>query len=180
VHLIMRLAPRLLSAIMPLFVETVAPSTARVATLTGIITGANAIGGAIGGRQFGELGDRVGHRSILAICALLSTLFYVPQSMVGRSIWLIPLQAGAGLAMGGIMASISASLAALSPRGREGLVYGVDATVVSIANAIGPMTGSSMAVWLGLRAPFLAAAVIFVLAGIAALQFLPKPATAPS
>jgi DHA1 family multidrug resistance protein-like MFS transporter len=180
VHLLMRLASRLLSAILPLFVEAVAPPAARVATLTGVITGANALGGAIGGRQFGELGDRVGYRSILAACALLSTLFYIPQSMVGRSIWLIPLQAGAGLAMGGILASISASLAALAPRGREGIVYGVDATVVSVANAIGPMTGSSMAAWLGLRAPFLAAAVVFVLGGIAALQLLPKPATTTS
>jgi MFS family permease len=117
----------------------------------------------------------MGYRSILAVCALGSVVCYVPQSLVERPIWLIPLQAGAGLAMGGILASISASLAALAPQGREGIVYGVDASVVSIANAIGPMTGSSLAAWLGLRAPFLAAAIVFVAGGIAALRLLPKP-----
>jgi DHA1 family multidrug resistance protein-like MFS transporter len=175
VRLVMRFASRLSRPTLPLFVETIAPPDTRVATLTGLITGANALGGAIGGRQLGQLGDRVGYRLILATCALGSVICYAPQSMVERSIWLIPLQAGAGLAMGGILASISASLAALAPEGREGIVYGVDASVVSVANAIGPMMGSSLAAWLGLRAPFLAAAVVFVMGGIAAFRLLPKP-----
>lgn len=174
-HLLMRLAARLPRPTLPLFVEALLPPGTRVATMTGLVTGANALGGAVGGWQLGQLGDRIGYRSILAICALGSVVCYVPQSMVERSIWLIPLQAGAGFAMGGILASISASLAALAPRGREGIVYGVDASVVSIANAIGPMTGSSLAAWLGLRTPFLAAAVVFVAGGIAALRLLPKP-----
>jgi DHA1 family multidrug resistance protein-like MFS transporter len=179
VRLVMRLASGMSAPILPLFVEAIALPNTRVATMTGLISGANALGGAVGGRILGQLGDSVGHRSILVICALGSVLSYVPQSVVGRSIWLIPLQAGAGLAMGGILASISASLAALAPRGREGIVYGVDASVVSVANAIGPMTGSSLAAWLGLRAPFLAAAVIFGIGGTAALRLLPKhrPAT---
>jgi len=174
VRLVMRLAARLSRPTLPLFVETLAPVSARVATLTGLITGANALGGAIGGRTLGQLGDRVGYRSVLAICALASVVCYVPQSFVSRSIWLIPLQAGAGLAMGGILASISASLAALAPGGREGIVYGVDASVVSVANAIGPMLGSSLAAWLSLRAPFLAAAAVFAVGGVTALRLLPR------
>jgi len=62
----------------------------------------------------------------------------------------------------------------LAPEGREGTVYGVDASVVSVANAIGPMTGGALAVWLGLREPFLFAAIIFVLAGVAAARLLPR------
>ncbi len=180
IRLVMRLAARLSRPTLPLFVEILASPGTRVATMTGLISGANALGGAVGGRQLGQMGDRVGYRSILAICALASVICYVPQSMVERPVWLIPLQAGAGLAMGGILASISASLAALAPQGREGIVYGVDASVVSIANAIGPMTGSSLAAWLGLRAPFLAAAIVFVAGGIAALRLLPKPQAATS
>ena len=180
VRLVMRLAARLPRPTLPLFVEALGPPGTRVATMTGLITGANALGGAVGGRKLGQLGDRVGYRSILVVCALASVLCYAPQSIVRQSIWLLPLQAGAGLAMGGILASISASLAALAPRGREGIVYGVDASVVSIANAIGPMTGSSLAAWLGLRAPFLAAAIVFAIGGVAALQLLPRPRDASS
>jgi len=181
IRLVMRLAARLSRPTLPLFVEALVPPGTRVATMTGLISGANALGGAVGGRQLGQMGDRVGYRSILAICALGSVICYIPQSMVGHPVWLIPLQAGAGLAMGGILASISASLAALAPQGREGIVYGVDASVVSIANAVGPMTGSSLAALLGLRVPFLAAAAVFVAGGIIALRLLPKPqATTPT
>jgi len=178
-HLILRLAARLPRPTMPLFVESVAPAEARIATLTGLISGANALGGAFGGRQLGVLGDRVGYRTILLSCALGSVLCYIPQSLVAHSIWLIPLQALAGLAMGGILAAISASLAALAPRGREGIVYGVDASVVSVANAVGPMTGSALAAGLGLRAPFLAAAAVFGIGAAVALRLLPEPADQP-
>ncbi len=174
IHMVVRLAARFVSPILSLFVESIAPLTARVATLTGLISGANAVGGAIGGLTLGRLGDRVGYRPILAACALGSMLCYVPQATVGRSVWLIPLQAGAGLAMGGMLASLSASLAALAPEGREGIVYGVDASAVSLSNAIGPMAGSSLAAWLGLRAPFVAAAVVFGLGSLLTLRLMPK------
>jgi DHA1 family multidrug resistance protein-like MFS transporter len=175
VRLAMRLAARLTMPTLPLFVETIAPSNTRVATMTGLISGAHAVGGAIGGRQLGELGDRIGYRSILGMCALASVLCYVPQSLVGRSVWLIPLQTAAGVAMGGMLASLSALLASLAPRGREGLVYGVDASIVSTANAVGPMAGSALAAWIGLRTPFLAAAVVFGIGGLAALRIFAKP-----
>mgnify|MGYP006292836699 FL=1 len=112
----------------------------------------------------------------MVTCALGSVLCYVPQSLVTYSWWLIPLQAVAGLAMGGILAAISASLAVLAPRGKEGIVYGIDASVVSVANVVGPMTGSFLAAWLGLRAPFLAAAVVFGVGAAAGVRLLPKPA----
>jgi len=175
VRLVVRLASRVPRPTMPLFVEAISPPHTRVATLTGLISGANALGAAVGGRQLGQLGDRVGHRAVLVVCALGSAVFYAPQSVVQRSVWLIPLQAAAGLAMGGVLASVSASLASLSPAGREGIVYGVDASVVSIANAIGPLTGSFLAASLGLRVPFLAAAVVFGLGGVLAMRLLPKP-----
>jgi len=174
IRLLMRLASGLSRPTLPLFVEMIVPSSARVATITGLVSGINAVAGAVGGRELGRLGDRVGYRPILAGCALASILCYVPQSFVKQYGWLLPLQAGAGLAMGGILASVSASLATLAPEGQEGLVYGVDASVVSAANAIGPMTGSALAAWLGLRIPFLAAAVVFAVAGLVALRLLPR------
>ncbi len=174
VRLLMRLAARLPGPTLPLFVEAISPPDARVASITGLVSGVGALFGALGGIGLGRLGDRIGYRRILMTCAMLSIACYAPQYFVNHPIWLLPLQAGTGLAMGGILASISASLAALSPKGQEGIVYGVDASVVSVANAIGPMTGSAVAAWLGFRVPFLAAASIFVLAGVAAFRWIPR------
>jgi len=174
VRLLMRLGARLLGPVLPLFIQDIAPVGARVASITGVISGVSAAAGAVGALGLGRLGDRVGYRGILVVCALVSAACYVPQYCVGDPIALLFLQAGTGLAMGGILASLSASLARLAPEGQEGIVYGVDASVVSVANAIGPMTGSALGAWLGLRAPFLFTAGVFGLAGVAAARLLPR------
>jgi DHA1 family multidrug resistance protein-like MFS transporter len=174
VNWLMRLAARLSGPTMPLFIETISSPGARVATLTGLVSGAGALAAALGGLWLGKVGDRVGYRGILMACALVSIVCYAPQFFVNDPLWLLPLQAGTGLAMGGILASISASLATLAPKGQEGIVYGVDASVVSVANFVGPMTGSAVAAWLGLRVPFLAAAGFFLLSGVAAFRLIPR------
>jgi DHA1 family multidrug resistance protein-like MFS transporter len=175
VRLLMRLGARLLGPVLPLFIETITPAGARVASITGSISGVGAAAGAVGALGLGRLSDRVGYRSILVACALVSAVCYVPQFFVTSHVPLLFLQAGTGLAMGGILVSLGASLARLAPDGQEGIVYGVDASVVSVANAIAPMVGSVLAAWMGLRLPFLFAAALFGLAGVAAARLLPRP-----
>jgi DHA1 family multidrug resistance protein-like MFS transporter len=174
VRLMVRLAFRVPTPTLPLFVEMLGAPGAPVATVTGLTTGFRALGGAVGGRRLGELSDRIGYRSILILCIVGSASFYLPQSFVDRPVWLVILQGGAGLAMGGILASLSAALATLAPEGREGVVYGVDSSVVSVADAIGPMVGSLVAAYLGLRMPFVVAAAVFVLAGVVAIRLAPR------
>jgi DHA1 family multidrug resistance protein-like MFS transporter len=144
-----------------------------VASLSGLVSGIAAGAGAIGALALGRVGDRRGYRTILVVCAMASGLFYAPQFFVHGPALLIALQTLTGLAMGGILSSLSASLARLAPNGQEGVVYGANATMVSIANALGPVLGSVFSVWLGLRMPFLFAAGIFLLSGGAAAYLLP-------
>ena len=174
VRLLMRLGARLLGPVLPLFVQAIASPDARVASLNGLISGVSAAAGAVGALGLGWVGDRVGSRGILIACALVSAVCYVPQYFAADPVALLLWQIGTGLAMGGILASISASLARLAPEGQEGIVYGLEATVVSVANAVGPMMGSILAVWVGLRVPFLVAAGIYGLAGVAALWLFPR------
>lgn len=174
VCLLMRLGARLLGPVLPLFVQTIAPPDARVASLNGLISGVSAAAGAVGALGLGWVGDRADSRGILIACALVSAVCYVPQYFAADPIALLLWQIGTGLAMGGILASISASLARLAPAGQEGIVYGLEATVVSVANAVGPMMGSAIAVWVGLRVPFLVAAGIYGLAGVAAFWLFPR------
>jgi DHA1 family multidrug resistance protein-like MFS transporter len=175
VNMISRLGTRFLLPVLPLFVETIAAEGARVASLSGLVSGVRAGAGAVGALFLGRLGDRIGYRRVLIGCAAVATLFYTPQYFVQTPIMLLILQAGAGLAIGGILASMSASLATLAPEGQEGIVYGVDASISSAASALGPMTGSALAFWLGLRAPFLVAGMVFVLSGIITLWLMPEP-----
>ncbi len=63
--------------------------------------------------------------------------------------------------------ALSATLASLAPAGRQGTVYGLESTFTSLANAIGPMLSTTLAVVGGLRMPFLGTAACFSLAGLA-------------
>jgi DHA1 family multidrug resistance protein-like MFS transporter len=174
VRLLMRLGARLTGPVLPLFIQSIVPPDARVASITGVISGVSAAGGAVGALGLGRLGDRTGYRPILVACAASSAVAYSLQFFVSSSGALLALQALSGLAMGGILASVSALLARLAPQGQEGIVYGVDASIVSLANAVGPMAGSAVAAWAGLRVPFLVAASTFGLAGAAVGRMIPR------
>jgi DHA1 family multidrug resistance protein-like MFS transporter len=111
---------------------------------------------------------------VLLVCALLASLLYIPQFFVTNPWQLVVLQGALGLVMSGVLASTSALLATLAPEGRQGAVYGMDTSVVSTANAIGPMLGASIAAAFGLRAPFVLAAVTLAMAAGLTWWLLPR------
>jgi DHA1 family multidrug resistance protein-like MFS transporter len=166
IELIMRLGTKIMGPLLPLFVQTLVPSEARVASLVGLITGLGAATSAVGAVLLGRASDRFGYRTVLLTCALGMAVVYVPQFFVTTPTQLLILQAATGAAMGGGLAAMGALLANLSPEGRQGAVYGLDWSAVSVANGLGPMIGVAVAVGLGLRASFLFAAGIYGLAAL--------------
>jgi DHA1 family multidrug resistance protein-like MFS transporter len=171
---LVRLGDNIMRPVMPLFVQSLVPDAARVASLTGLVFGVKVGASALGAVTLGRAGDQVGHRRVLAGCALCVMALYGVQFFVTAPLHLLVLQGMLGLAMGGIVASISASLANLAPEGHQGAVYGLDTTAVAVARAVGPMTGAAITAGLGLRPNFLLAAVIFGLAALGVTVLGPK------
>jgi DHA1 family multidrug resistance protein-like MFS transporter len=175
VRFLVRTATRLTTPILPLFIEVLAPATERIASLTGLVTATGAGTSAVGAVTLGRASDQIGYRRVLLVCTLGVAVVFVPQFFVTNPWQLLLLQGLMGLVMSGVLASISALMANLAPEGRQGAVYGIDASVVSLANAAGPMLGSTIAVWFGLRAPFLLAAGVFFLAAVLGWWLVPRP-----
>ena len=173
-ELMLRLGARIMGPVLPLFVQMLVASEVRVASLVGIITGLTAATSAVGAVLLGRASDRFGYRTMLLACALVMTVVYIPQFFVTTPLQLLILQAAGGAAMGGGLAAIGALLADLSPEGRQGAIYGLDATAVSVANTLAPLTGAVVAVGLGLRAPFLFAAGVYGLATLMILWAIPN------
>ncbi len=165
-RVVMNFGLRIMGPMLPLFVQSLMPGQGRVASVTGLITGARAATGALGAVALGRVGDRIGHRRVLVACALGAAVLYAPQFLVVTPTQLLILQAAAGVATGGIMASVSATLAQLAPEGRQGVVYGLDSSANSVARAIAPMAGAAIAASLGIRFIFLCAAGVFALAAL--------------
>jgi len=175
---IMRFGMRVPEPTLPLFVQSLLPGLKRVASVTGTITGIRALSGALGAVLLGRAGDRIGHRLILLACAVSVTVLYASQALVNSPGQLLILQALTGVAWGGLLASFSALLARMAPEGRQGMIYGIDACIVSVANAAGPMTGATIAATMGLRFTFLGAAGAFVLVSLGLARVFVRPARA--
>jgi DHA1 family multidrug resistance protein-like MFS transporter len=107
-------------------------------------------------------------------------VLYLLQSWVQTPFQLLILQALGGAAMGGVLASVSALLAALAPKDRFGAVYGIDTSVVAAANAVAPMLGAALTASWGFGAAFVGAATMYGLATMVVAGSLPPKRTVPS
>ncbi len=169
-------ALRTIIPIAPLFVLVLLPDAINSgsSSYAGLVLTVSSIATTVGSVWLGWLGDKRGYRYILIGSAFVAMAFYIPQAFVTDINQLLILQALAGIAAGGVMASPAAMLANFTDMGDEGSVYGLDASVSSLANGMAPLTGSMIAAVFGLRAAFVAAAVYYGIILIIGMQFLPK------
>jgi DHA1 family multidrug resistance protein-like MFS transporter len=170
-----RTGGRIIGPVLPLFVETLLPPGSRVATMTGLVSGASAAASSVGAVIWGRTGDRVGYRRVLLVSAVTGSVFYFLQSMVTNTTQLLILQLGVGAALAGTVSSLTSLLATMAPEGQQGAVYGLDTSVVSGANALGPMLGATLAVAWGNRATFVLGGGVLALAAIVVTWLLPQP-----
>jgi DHA1 family multidrug resistance protein-like MFS transporter len=176
VRLLSRLGDRLLVPLLPLFIASLLTG-GQVASIAGLVVGFAAASSAVGAVVLGRASDRLGQRRVLIVSTLAAAAFYVPQFFATNVVQLALLQVATGAALGGTIASVSAAMAALAPEGRQGAVYGVDASMVSAANAIGPIGGAMLAAAVGLRPTFLCVAGVFVLASLGVARLMPESAS---
>ncbi len=164
----------ILMPFIPLFAAALLANSASVNTFTGGVVSISSAATVATTAYFGRLGDKIGHRKVLAIGALLSALFYFPQSLVTSGWQLLVLQALTGAATGAIAPSMVALLAKYVRPGMEGAVYGLDNSMVSASRAVAPMIGAWVVMLFGIRWTFaVTGAVFLVVAGVSAL-WLPE------
>ncbi len=168
----------LIIPIIPLFVQMLMTDTTRLNTFTGLIMGSASASTTISSVLLGRWGDQIGHRKVFIASALGSMLLYFPQGLITQTGQLLILQICVGIAVGGLIPSISAMLAEYTQRGEEGAVYGLDNSINSAGRALAPLLGGWIAASLGLPATFLAVGLIFLLSAAVAFWFLPAVQTA--
>jgi DHA1 family multidrug resistance protein-like MFS transporter len=175
-----QLGRTMLIPIAPLFIQTLHKTSFGINTLTGLMVGVSSALTTISAVYLGRLGDRKGHRRIVIASLFIIAMLYLPQSLVTNPWQLIALRALSGAAMGGVIPSLSSLLARFTQYGEEGAVYGLDNSIRAGARSIAPLIGSVVAVWFGLRATFIAAGLLFVIAALMAARFLPRSDDATS
>ena len=162
--------------IVPLFLQVLVLDPERLNTFTGLMMGVSSAATTLSAIFFGRLGDRIGHRKVLIGCSLLSALLYFPQFWVTASWQLMVFQVLVGVAIGGVIPTVSALLATYTRQGEEGAVYGLDNSINAAGRAIAPLAGAWVATLFSLRATFVATGITFLVSVVFALFLLPKPA----
>jgi DHA1 family multidrug resistance protein-like MFS transporter len=164
---VIRMIAMAMQPILPLFVAELAPDNPNVASVAGIVLGAAGLTSALAAAWLGRLGDRTGHRRILAISLLAAGLFYLPMAVVRDPWQLAALQALLGVAAGGLIPSANALIAHLTPATRRGAIFGLTAALGGVGGFIGPLLGALLATTFGFRATFVAAGLLLLaLAGM--------------
>lgn len=160
--------------IVPLFIRTLLVDTSRVNTIAGISESVVFGTTTISAIYLSRLGDKIGHRKIVIASLVITSLLYLPQTIVNRAWQVILMQALVGIALGGVVPSLSALLAKFSVAGDEGTVYGLDNSINSGGRAAAPLIGTAIAAWTGYRWVFPASAAVFFISGVIAFIGLPK------
>jgi DHA1 family multidrug resistance protein-like MFS transporter len=153
IRVLMRMAVRVVDPALPLFVQQMSPPGTKVASLTGTISGIGSGASAIGAVLLGRLVDRIGPRRILITCSTIACVLYALQSLTQTPVQFLALRVLAGIAMGGILTSVSALQASLAPKGRY---------------------GAALTATFGLSAAFLGAAVVYGLATAVVAAVVPR------
>ncbi len=176
--IVVRMIAMSMQPIIPLFVAQLSPDNPDVASVAGIVLGAAGFTSALAAAYLGRLGDRVGHRRVLAISLLAAGLVYLPMAIVRDPWQLAALQALLGVAAGGLIPSANALVAHLTPMERRGAVFGLTAALSAVGGFIGPLLGALLATSLGFRATFIAAGAL-MLAVAAMVIVTAEPARRP-
>jgi DHA1 family multidrug resistance protein-like MFS transporter len=172
---ISQLGRMLIIPIAPLFIQTLLNDSAHLNTFTGLVTGVSAATTTLSAVYLGRLGDRRGHRMVLIASAASAASIYALHLLVTTGWQLLALQALVGVALGGVVPTISALLARFTQKGSAGAVYGLDNSVDAAGRSAAPLIGAVVASWFGLQAAFGAAALLFLGLCFLAIYRLPRP-----
>jgi DHA1 family multidrug resistance protein-like MFS transporter len=173
VRMMMSIAFGVVGPILPLFLQTIAAPGAKIASLSGTISGLASAAGAGSAIVMGRVSDRIGPRRVLLTCGAVAGALFGLQAWVQTPVQFLVLRVLASVATGGIVAAASSLLAALAPKNRFGAVYGVSTSIMAGANAIAPMLGAALTASWGLTSAFLGAAALYAVATVGVAAVVP-------
>lgn len=175
-----RLGRTMIMPFVALAVQDLMTNPDRAATISGTLIGVGAFGGTVVAIIAGRVGDRIGHRHVLSSMALVAALCYLPIVFV-NDLWLFGiLLVLASAATGGIFPTLSALLAGYSVRGEEGVVYGLENSIMAAARTISPLLGAFLIGLAGIPSLFAVATLLLLSMAFIAERRLPDPIPDPA
>lgn len=161
------MAMTLIQPFMPLYVAQLGISGhAAILKWSGIAYSASAITAGLIAPLWGHLGHRYGRKAMLVRASLGMTICVVLMSLVVNIWQLVALRLLVGLA-GGYSSGATILIAVQTPKRRSGHALGLLASGIMAGNLAGPLAGGILPPLIGIRATFLSAGSLVLVAFLA-------------
>lgn len=152
--------------IITVYVAELVVDPAKVTMIAGVVMSAAALGAILSAPRLGKLADRVGHWTVIVGALSIAALLLIPQAFVTDSWQLIGLRFLMGLALGGLLPSVTSVIRHNVPDGVGGNVLGYSISAQYVGQVAGPVLGGFVGGHFGMRAVFLATAVLLALGAL--------------
>jgi MFS family permease len=158
--MLLNVATMSIEPIITVYVQQLVADASRVTLVSGIVMSAAALGAILSAPQLGKLADRFGHWNVIVGALAVSALLLIPQAFVTQGWQLIGLRFLMGLALGGLLPSITSVIRHNVPDGVGGNVLGMSISAQYVGQVAGPVLGGFAGGHFGMRAVFLATSAL--------------------
>ena len=153
--------------IITVYVQQLVDDPSRVALMSGLVMAASALASILAAPRIGRLADRIGAWHVvigsLAACGLL----LIPQAFVTDAWQLVALRFLMGLALAGLLPSVTALIRHSVPDGVTGGVLGYSQSAQYMGQIAGPLVGGFAGASFGMRSVFFATSLLMLLGAAA-------------
>jgi MFS family permease len=172
------LANMSIEPIITIFVAQFVPA-GHVTFVSALVISAAALGSFFSASYLGKLGDRLNPWIVISGCMSLAACLLVPQAYVVNAWQLIGLRFAMGLALGGLLPSITSVIRRNVPDRNAGSILGYLVSSQFAGQVAGPMLGGFVGGHFGMRAVFLTTAVLLALGAAGATAMTPEAIRRP-
>jgi len=175
----MRISRTVATPYLPLLVQQIRGTIEGSSLTTGIITAGASVATAVSALLFTRLGDRYDKRRLVAIFLGAGAIAVIPVLLSQSLLWFGIFYSLMFLMLGGTDPLIMSYSLTLVPDNKKGLLFGIRASVGSIAWAIAPLIGSYVSINHSLEAVFYLIPVFLVFALTTTLILMKKRTRSP-
>jgi MFS transporter, DHA1 family, multidrug resistance protein len=173
---VVQAATSVVGPILPLFIQSLTPAAAGVASTTGLILGVTSVAAALAAAVVGRISWRIGTERTLHLSLAGAALLVVPQAFSRTPGALLAFRTAGALFLGATMPATNALIALRADRANQGSVFGLASAINSAGWALGPMIGAGIAVGAGYPPVFFVTAAGVAATAVAAWVFVRRRA----
>jgi MFS family permease len=141
--------------IITVYVSQLVHDARHVTLVSGFVMSASALGSVLAASRVGRLADRIGTPKVIVACLAVCAALLVPQAFVTSGWQLVALRFLMGLALAGLLPSITSVIRHNVPDRSAGYILGYATSANYAGQVAGPLAGGFAGAHFGMQAVFL-------------------------